>query len=43
MHLSCQGPLYVMDTFQEYEDRHKVDVVCRQRPFTINYIHFICL
>ena len=29
-----------MDTYQEYEDQHKVDVVCRQRPFAINYINF---
>ena len=43
LHLSCLGPLYVMDTYQEYEDQHKVDVVCGQRPFTINYIHFFCL
>jgi hypothetical protein len=23
LHLSCLGPLYVMDTYQEYEDQHK--------------------
>jgi hypothetical protein len=25
LHLSCQGPLYVMDTYQEYEDQHKTE------------------
>jgi hypothetical protein len=27
LHLSCLGPLYVMGTYQEYEDQHKTEFI----------------
>ena len=27
LHLSCLGSLYVMDTYQEYEDQHKTEFI----------------